>query len=114
IALVVVGPFGCVLALRARGHRLAGATGWRCVGLVVLYPAATFALGALGAVLPPMAVAGSGLLSMGLVVAVPVAARIGAVRAGGPRPDPAMPGETTWDAPWTAAAGSSGPAVLPP
>jgi hypothetical protein len=77
-AALVIGPAGCLTALALRGHRRAGATGWRCAALAVLFPAAVVLADMVASAVPSpweALLEGLDLASLGLVLVVPVAAR---------------------------------------
>lgn len=103
LGIAVTGPLGCAIALGSRGHQRAGATGWRCAALALVFPVMFMVLSVVGSAVPAAAVSGgllvgTGLVPFGLMFAVPVIARAWAT-SGQPPPGAAweQPRGTTWD-----------------
>jgi hypothetical protein len=89
VGVVLVGPIGCVLALRIAGERRVWATGWRCVVLSIVLPVLWGATpsGIVAMVPEELAesLAGPLLLVFVLLVAAPGLARMWAMSGRGAR-----------------------------
>lgn len=101
-SMVVIGPLGCATVLRTTGHAQAGATGWRCAALAVVLPGVGAVLDPIASTVPMSAASTLGIvvvLSGGMIVAIPVIARVWAM-AGQPPPPVGweQPRVATWDA----------------